>query len=134
MRHIGDRRRRQLLPQIPYSRRYRCNELFLVHRLLHRTYLRIPHGREARLAGWDARREEQNVVIPAERRATRQTARQGASRTGFNALARTILLRALRMRFGHSTRRASRIRTNASETRLMGNPEIGSNRRRQGVP
>ncbi len=36
------------------------------------------------------------------------------------------LLRALRMRYGHSTRRASRIRANASETRLMRNFEIGS--------
>ncbi len=36
------------------------------------------------------------------------------------------LLRALRMRYGHSTRHASRIRANASETRLMGISEIGS--------
>jgi hypothetical protein len=93
---------------------------------MNRTYLSIPHGREAALAGWDARREKQNVVVPSERRATTQTARQGASQKGFDALARATLLRALRMRYGHSTRRASRIRANASETRLMGNAEIGS--------
>jgi hypothetical protein len=38
---------------------------------------------------------------------------------GFDALARTTLLRALQMRYGHSTRRASRLRASASETRLM---------------
>jgi hypothetical protein len=38
------------------------------------------------------------------------------------------MLRALQMRYGHSTRRAPRIRANASETRLMGNVEIGSSR------
>jgi hypothetical protein len=35
-------------------------------------------------------------------------------------------LRALYMRYGHSARRAPRIRANASETRLMGNIETGS--------
>ncbi len=66
------------------------------------------------------------MVVPPERRAAPQTTRKGASRTGFDALARATLLRALRMRYGHSTRRASRIRANASETRLMRNFEIGS--------
>ncbi len=72
------------------------------------------------------------MVIPPERRATPQTARKGASHSGFDALARITLLRGLRMRYGHSTRRASRLRSDrfrarASETRLMGNIEIGSN-------
>ena len=82
------------------------------------------------------------MVVPPERRATPQTARQGASpfktsdvlirlavpayEWGFDALARATLLRALQMRYGHSARRASRIRANASETRLMGKPGIGS--------
>ncbi len=81
------------------------------------------------------------MVVPPERRATLQTALKEASRLakndspegpqrsfsgGFDALARPTLLRALQMRYGHSTRRASRIRANASETRLMGNIEIGS--------
>jgi hypothetical protein len=91
-----------------------------------RTYLIIPHGREVAFAGCDARSEERSVVDPLERQATPQRARKGASRLGFDALTRTTLLRALRMRYGHSTRRASRIRANASETRLMGNYEIGS--------
>ena len=66
------------------------------------------------------------MVVPPERRATLQTARKGASRKGFDALPPDFMLRALQMRYGHSTRRASRIRANASETRLMGNVEIGS--------
>jgi hypothetical protein len=70
------------------------------------------------------------VVIPLKRQATLQLARKGASRMGFDALARNTLLRALQMRYGHSTRRASRLRTSASETRLMRNVETGSN----GVP
>ncbi len=90
-----------------------------------RTYFNIPHGREAVFAGWTARREERNVVVPPERRTTLQTARKGASPTAFDASARATLLRALRMRYGHSTRRAARIRANASETRLMRNTEIG---------
>ncbi len=45
---------------------------------------------------------------------------------GFDALARTTLLRALRMRYGHSTQRAPRIRASASETRLMRIVETGS--------
>jgi hypothetical protein len=36
------------------------------------------------------------------------------------------LLRALRMHYGHSTRRAPRFRTSASETRLMRTIETGS--------
>ena len=67
------------------------------------------------------------MVIPPERQATLQRARKGASRMGFDALARTTLLRPLPMRKGHATRRASRIRANASETRLMGIDEMGSN-------
>ena len=59
------------------------------------------------------------MVIPLERQATPQRARKDASHSGFDALARTTLLRALQMRYGHFTRRASRIQTNASETRLM---------------
>ena len=69
------------------------------------------------------------MVVPPERRATLQTARKGASRKGFDALPPDFMLRALRMRYGHSTRRAPRIRANASETRLMGNVETGSGRR-----
>jgi hypothetical protein len=45
---------------------------------------------------------------------------------GFDALGRITLLRALQMRYGHLTRRASRLRPSASETRLMGIVEIGS--------
>ncbi len=89
------------------------------------------------------------MVIPLKRRATQQRARKGASRMGLirascpqpcgptlgasskiapgdfvDALARNTLLRALRMRYGHSTRRASHLRCDgfcarASETRLM---------------
>ncbi len=86
------------------------------------------------------------MVIPLKRRATQQRARKGASRRakndkperpqrslsdGFDALARNTLLRALRMRYGHSTWRASRwrrdrIRARASETRLMRIVEAGS--------
>ena len=66
------------------------------------------------------------MVIPLKRRATQQRARKDASRMGFDALPPDFMLRALRMRYGHSTRRASWIRANASETRLMGNDEIGS--------
>ena len=66
------------------------------------------------------------MVIPLQRRATRQRARKGASRMGFDALARTTLQRALPRRYGHSTRRASRNRTTVSETRLMGTIETGS--------
>ncbi len=61
------------------------------------------------------------MVVPPERRATSQTAREGASHSGFDALARITLLRPLRMRYGHSTRRAPHTRASASETRLMGN-------------
>ncbi len=73
------------------------------------------------------------MVVPLERRATLQSARKDAYRMGFDAyrmgfdaLPPDFMLRALRMRYGHSTRRAPRIRANASETRLMGNSEIGS--------
>ncbi len=96
-----------------------------------RTCLNNPHGREAVFAGCDARSEERGVVVPLKRRATLQRARKGASRIGFDALARNTLLRTLRMRYGHSTRRASRwrcvrIRARASETRLMRIFETGS--------
>ena len=96
-----------------------------------RAYLNIPHGREAVFAGCDARSEERSVVVPLKRQATPQRARKGASRLGFDALARATLLRGLRMRYGHSARRAPRIRANASETRRMGNVEIGSRRQRK---
>ncbi len=66
------------------------------------------------------------MVTPLKRRATSQRTRKGASRMGFDALARNTLLRALRMRYGHSTRRASRLRASASETRLMRIVETGS--------
>ena len=66
------------------------------------------------------------MVIPLKRQATLQRARKGASRMGFDALGRITLLRALQMRYGHLTRRASRLRPSASETRLMGIVEIGS--------
>jgi len=91
-----------------------------------RTCLDNPHGREAVFAGCDARSEERSVVIPLKRRVTLQRARKGASRTGFDALARTTLLRALQMRYGHLTRRASRLRASAAETRLMRIIETGS--------
>ncbi len=60
-----------------------------------RTHLDIPHGREADSAGWAARHEERGVVIPPERRVTRQHGRRVASRTGFGA--RNTSLRALPM-------------------------------------
>ena len=66
------------------------------------------------------------MVVPLKRRATLQRARKGASRKGFDALARTTLLRALQLRYGHSPRRASRLRASASETRLMRIAETGS--------
>ena len=97
------------------------------------------------------------MVIPLKRQVTLQRARKGASRMGLirascpqpygptpaasskiapgdfvDALARKPLLRALRMRYGHSTRRASRLRPSASETRLMRIVEIGSNRPAEG--
>ena len=53
---------------------------------------------------------------------------QGSLSDGFDALPPDFMLRALQMRYGHSTRCASRIRANASETRLTGNIEIGSNK------
>ncbi len=68
------------------------------------------------------------MVVPLQRRATPQRAHKGASRLGFDALARPTLLRASQMRYGHSTRRAPRIRASASETRLMRIFETGSNR------
>ena len=66
------------------------------------------------------------MVVPLERRATPQRARKDASRPGFDALARNTLLRALQMRYGHLARRAPRLRTSASETRLMRIIETGS--------
>ena len=66
------------------------------------------------------------MVIPLKRRATQQRARKGASRMGFDALARNTLLCALQMRYGHSTRRTPRLRASASETRLMRIIETGS--------
>jgi len=66
------------------------------------------------------------VVVPLKQRATPQRARKGASQLGFDALARTTLLRALQMRYGHSARRAPRLRASASETRLMRIIETGS--------
>ncbi len=53
-----------------------------------RTYLSIPHGREAVFAGCDARSEERGVVVPLKRRVTQQIARRGASLKGFVSLAR----------------------------------------------
>ncbi len=66
------------------------------------------------------------MVVPLKRRATPQCARKGAFRLGFDALARTTLLRALQMRYGHSTRRAPHLRASASETRLMKIIDTGS--------
>jgi hypothetical protein len=43
-----------------------------------------------------------------------------------DALPPDFMLRGLRMRYVHPTRSAPRLRANASETRLMGNVEIGS--------
>ena len=53
---------------------------------------------------------------------------------GFRRTGPDFMLRALRMRYGHSTRRAPRLRSDrfrarASETRLMGIIETGSDRR-----
>ncbi len=93
---------------------------------LPRTCLNDPRGRDAVFAGCDARSEELSVVNPLKRQATLQRARKGASRMGFDALARTTLLRALQMRYGHSARRASRTRASASETRLTSFIETGS--------
>ncbi len=53
------------------------------------------------------------MVVPLKRRATLQRARKGASRKRFDALARITMLRALQMRYAHSTRCASRLRTSA---------------------
>ena len=47
----------------------------------------VIHGREAAFASETARSEERGVDIPRERRATKQNARKGASRTGFAPLA-----------------------------------------------
>lgn len=91
-----------------------------------RSYLKLPHGRTAGFAGWDARREECTVVVPLERRATKQTARKTAARAGFAPFTRLTSLHTLRMRFGHSTRRAPRRRAKGPEMRLMGEFEIGS--------
>ncbi len=66
------------------------------------------------------------MVGPLERRATLQRARKDASRMSFDALARITLLRALQMRYGHSTRRAPRLRASASETRLTRTVETAS--------
>ncbi len=65
-----------------------------------RAHLTNPHGREADAAGWAARREECDVVIPLKRRATPQRTRRVASRTGFGAQARKTSLRALPMTTG----------------------------------
>ncbi len=45
---------------------------------------------------------------------------------GFRRTGPDFMLRALRMRYGHSTRRAPRLRASASETRLMRIIETGS--------
>jgi len=55
-----------------------------------RTCLKNPHGRETVFAGCDAKSDERSVVVPLKRRATPQRARKGASRLGFDALARTV--------------------------------------------
>ncbi len=65
-------------------------------------------------------------ALPVLLRSANRNDRRGPISDGFDALARTTLLRALRMRYGHSMRRASRLRSNASETRLMGNAKVGS--------
>ncbi len=44
-----------------------------------RAHLLNPHGREADSAGWAARHEECDVVVPPERRVTLQHARRVAS-------------------------------------------------------
>ena len=72
-----------------------------------------PDGREADSAGWAARREERDVVVPPERRATPQHARRVASPLkksdvrirfalptigwGFGAQQRICLMRVLQM-------------------------------------
>ena len=65
-----------------------------------RAHLTNLHGREANSAGWAARHEERIVVVPRERRITRQRARRVASRMGFVAQARMTSLRALQMTDG----------------------------------
>ena len=84
-----------------------------------RAHLIDLHGREADSAGWAARREECDVVVPPERRATQQHDRRVASHSGFDPQARNTLLRALRMTTGMRTRLTPRIRACGSETRLM---------------
>jgi hypothetical protein len=74
---------------------------------MNRAHLIKPHGREADSAGCVARREERRVVVPRERRTTRQQARRVASRMGFGAQARNTSLRALQMTTG--IRRSSRL-------------------------
>ena len=58
------------------------------------------HGREARFASCEARREKRAVVIPLERRATTRRTCKGASHSGLVAQTRTALLRALPMTTG----------------------------------
>ena len=65
------------------------------------------HGREADSAGRDARREECDVVIPPERRATPQRTRRFASSIGFGAQAWTDLSRAVSAAIGVGTASAS---------------------------
>ncbi len=95
------------------------------------TYLSIPLGREAVIAGCDTRSEERGVVVRPKRHATLQRARKGASALkksevasryavppiewGFDALARR-----------HYAQRDNEDRASASETRLVGSVEIGS--------
>jgi hypothetical protein len=47
--------------------------------LMNKTCLTIPHGRETGFPGWIARSKEHGVVVPHERRATKQVAWKAAS-------------------------------------------------------
>jgi hypothetical protein len=97
-----------------------------------RTYLRIPHGREAGFPGWDARRERRSVLIAHKPRVTMQRTWKAASRliiaalVGFDPLAPSTVLRALPIvpAIGCGARLASG--AIGSETRFMGDFEIGS--------
>jgi len=70
------------------------------------------------------------VVIPLKRRVTKQTARKGASQTGFAPLANAALLRTLRIIFNLGpaldAAHAAHLRPVATETRLMDITETAS--------
>jgi hypothetical protein len=91
-----------------------------------RTYLDIPHGREAGFAGWATRSEERCMVAPYERGATRSSARKAASRPGFVPQAQLRRCEPCEWPPLLAAARALDLRPVETETRLMGNIETGS--------